>query len=76
MTVAVQLFDREGYYATVLADEVDAVHTAVAARTARVPSLVACSMPYRIGSGPGAPDVSLPADYRTELALINRDGKG
>lgn len=72
--LAVQIFDREGYYATVLAPTESAIRTAVAQRTARIASCVACSVPYPV-EWTGIPDVSLPADYRAELATVNREDK-
>jgi len=72
MIVAVQLFDREGYYATVLASEAD-IRAAVSRRTARVTSCIACSIPYAVAHDRGgAPDVSLPDDFRSDLGPLDR----
>jgi hypothetical protein len=67
---AVQLFDREGYYATVIGPTRVDVCAAVDARTLRAPC-VACSVPYEIPHPPGTvPDVSLPLDFRAALASL------
>jgi hypothetical protein len=72
---AVQLFDRDGYYATVVeATRVD-VCAVVDARTLRAVSCIACTMPYAIECEPGrAPDASLPELFREELRGLDLKG--
>ena len=73
--LAVQVFDRDGYYTTILASGESEIRSAVAESSARVPSCVACSVPYQFEWASCVPDVSLPADYRVELASVDREGK-
>jgi hypothetical protein len=71
---AVQLFDQGGYYATVIADSEREVKEKVKVRSARVPSLLATSVPFVLASpASNVPDVSLPLDFRRELAALSPD---
>jgi len=72
MSYAILLFDAEGYYGAVLAGSEAEVKKRVAARSARAPSLLFASLPYEVVTTDGvAPDVTLPADFKKELARFD-----
>ncbi len=72
---ASQLFDREGYYTTLIASSVEELRAAVAKRTAALKGLIACSLPFEGAWRGRTPDVTLPPEYKTELAVIDHSIK-
>jgi hypothetical protein len=70
---AVLLFDK-GYYAAVTSHDLGALRAAVTVRTARVKSLVACTVPFEGMWRGHLPDVTLPEAFEEELVTLNRQG--
>lgn len=70
--LVVQLFDREGYYTSITAAEPEELRAKVAARSSVVKSTVACSLPFAGTWSGRLRDVSMPADFKKELAIVDR----
>ena len=74
--MVIQLFDREGYYSSVMAETDEGVHAAAEMKSSRVKGLVACSLPFlgKWDKPNTVMDVTLPPDFKEVLAEIDRPG--
>jgi hypothetical protein len=68
-----QLYDREGYYGSVKGRTLEELKVRAARRTSQVQGLLATSLPYPgTWAGPHLPDVSLPAEWKAEMAALDK----
>ncbi len=69
---ATLLFDKDGYYTTIVGLCRDSVVSKAYHKTRAIKSLIACSTVFEGVWRDGIPDVSLPPDHQTELASIDK----
>ena len=71
----VQIFDRAGYYSSILATTEVSAQQRTAERTTRLPSLVFCTVPFR-GTWAGTiPDVSAPPEHKEATRALEPNGE-
>ena len=72
---AVQLFDRAGYYSSVVAVTEADVKQKTAQRTAKLTVLVACTVPFAGRWSGSTPDVSAPPEVKEAVRALEHEGR-
>jgi hypothetical protein len=73
---AVVLYDRTGYYSSVIARTEAEVRLRTGVRTKSLGSLVACTVPFHGHWAGQVPDVSTPPEYKADLRALERERSG